>query len=153
LLICKLISNDISILIVDDNKLPEDELSSLIAAIYRSQGYSVTISLFTPSFIKSQYLPELQNANGQVITSLKLDSCVNTVIIGQVAYTFRNGTLEAGTTICNARIRINIISAKQKSLLNSYSFSVNANGVSEVQAKGQALTKLFDKFKTEYSSL
>jgi len=128
-------------------------LSARIAGFYRNQGYSVTYSLFTPGFIHSEYFHELQNASSRVITMLELDSHINTLILGEFSYSFRDGTLERGTIICNAKIDMRIVSVNQKSLTNSYSFSVNANGVSELQAKEQASTKLFDKFKTEYSSL
>ncbi|MBN1819636.1 MAG: hypothetical protein JW833_02910 [Prolixibacteraceae bacterium] len=144
---------DIALLIIDENEQQENELMSQIAALYRNQGYSVTYSLFTTKFIQSEYLPELQNANSQVIKMLKTDTLINTIVLGEVTYSFRNGTLVVGTIICNATIKMNIISAIQKSLINSFSFSVNGNGVSESQAKEHAFSKLFDKFKEEYSSL
>ena len=84
---------------------------------------------------------------------LKIDTLIQTIIIGEVTCSFRDGTLVAGTIICNATIKLNMISVIQKSLVNSFSISVNGNGVSELQAKEHAFSKLFDKFKEKYSSL
>ena len=84
---------------------------------------------------------------------LNIDSLINTIIFGEVTYSFRDGTLEAGTIICNAKINMNTISVNQKSLVSSFTFSVKGNGVSGSQAKEQAFIKLVDKFKAEYSSL
>ncbi len=144
---------DIAVLIVNDNRQQENEISSQIAAIYSNQGYSVSYSFFTTNFIQSHYLTELQNANSQTIHMLDIDSQIKKIILGEVTYTFREGSLVAGTTICNAKINMNIISVDQKSLIYSFSFSVNANGVSKLQAKEQALNRLFFKYKEEYSSL
>lgn len=144
---------DMALLIVDENKQPENELSSRIANFYRKQNYSVTYSLFTTKFIQSQYFYDLQNANSQVINMLKLDSLINTAILGEITYTFRDGTLEAGTIICHAKISMNIISANQKSLINSFSVSANGNGVSDAQAKENAILILLNKLNEEYSPL
>jgi len=144
---------DIAILIIDDKKLPVNGLSAKIATLYRNQGYSVTNSLFTASFIQSGYLPELRNASSRVINMLNLYTRVKFIALGKIIYVFRKGTLVEGTTICTANITMSIISINQKSLVNSFSFSVNGNGITESQAREEALQKLINKYSIMYSSL
>lgn len=144
---------DIAILIITGNGHPANGLSSNIATLYRNQGYSVTNSLFTKSFIQSGYLRELRNASSRIINMLNLKTHVKFIALGKIIYVFRKGTLVEGTTICTANITMSIISVDQKSLVNSFSFSVNGNGVTESQAQEEALQKLINKYSSTYSSL
>ncbi len=144
---------DIAILIITGKGHPANGLSSNIVTLYRNQGYSVTNSLFTKSFIQSGYLPELRNASSRIINMLNLKTHVKFIALGKITYVFRKGTLVEGTTICTAIITMSIISVEQKSLVNSFSFSVNGNGVTESQAQEEALQKLINKYSSTYSSL
>lgn len=145
--------SDIAILIVDDNKQYENELSARIAGLYHNQGYSVTYSLFTTDFIQSEYFHELQNASSRVITMLELDSQTKYVAIGEVAYSYRKGTLVDGTFVCTASLAANIISTGEKKLVNSFTCSANGNGVTEKQAKEDVTGKLLSKYSSEYLSI
>ena len=144
---------DVAILITDDSGQSTNDISSKIASIYRDRGFSVSNSLFTTSFIKSDYLSELQNSSSKVIDMLNLNERSKYIVIGKINYSFREGTLSVGTTICNAKISINIISVNQKSTKKDFAISVNGNGVSESQAKENAQQLLINKYTSEYSSL
>jgi len=144
---------DVAILITDDSGQSTNDISSKIASIYSDQGFSVSNSLFTTSFIKSDYLSELQNSSSEVIDMLNLNARSKYVVIGKINYSFRNGTLSTGTTICNAKISVDIISVNLKSTKKDFTISVNGNGVSESQAKENAQQLLINKYSSEYSSL
>lgn len=144
---------DVAILIVDNDEHILNDLSSNIAGLYRNQGYSVSSSLFTMSFIKSKYFSQLQNSGTEVIDILNLNKHTDYIVIGTINYSFRKGTLVEGTTICTANIRANIVSVIDKSIKKSISFSVNGNGVTKLQSQEEAKYILIDKYNKEYSSI
>ena len=143
---------DVSVTIVDDDGNISFPISSDLAAIYIQKGEKSNFGLLKNSFVHKKEFQELIDANSDLITKLKLSNYTDYLAIGKISYSMRHGTLVNGTLICTASISMNIISANAKTLANSFSFSVNGNGVSESQAKNNALQKLVELYRSDYSS-
>jgi len=69
---------DVVILIIDDTGQSTDDISSKIASIYRDQGFFVSNSLFTSSFIK-RYRKRRKKYNSDILSLEKQSSFIHTV--------------------------------------------------------------------------
>lgn len=142
-----------AITIVDEYGNISLSISSSISNIYKQSGNIGHIGLLKSSFVHKNEFQELFEGNSIIIEKLKLDDYIDYLVLGKIEYSMKQGKLVEGTLICTASISISIISANQKSITQSFSFSVNGNGVSESQAKEIAIQKLINKYNNEYLSL
>src|ERR1035437_821168 len=144
---------NIAITIVDENGNISSSLSSSIANIYNQTGNSGNTGLIRSSFIHKSGFQELFEGNSEIIEKLKLSRHTDYVALGKIRYSMRKGTLVDGTIICTASLKMSIVSANQKSIAKSFTFSENGNGATETQAQEAATEKLINKYYNEYSSL
>lgn len=143
---------DVSVTIVDENGNIATSVSSAIADIYNKTGRRSNTSLLRSSFVHKSGYQELYEGNSDIIKRLNLSSHTDYLALGKIRYSMRQGALIVGTIICTAFITMSIISANDKKLTKSFSFSVNGNGVTESQAKEDAIQKLADVYYNEHSS-
>lgn len=144
---------NIAVTIVDENENISSSISTSIADIYNQKGNSGNTGLLRSSFIHKSGFQELFEGNSEIIEKLKLSNHADYVALGKIQYSTSKGTLVEGTFVCTASITMSIISANQKSIAKSFSFSENGNGVTETQAKEAATEKLINKYFNEFSSL
>jgi hypothetical protein len=146
--------SEISIVIIDEKGVVSNSVSNEIAKIYSQSGKKTTIGLIKSKFIKTSDFKRLFDGNSDMIKKLKLDQYTNYLGLGKISYSFRNGSLVDGTVICNASINMNIISANNKSLLQSFTIqNAIGNGSTESQAQEEALKRLVNIYATEHTSL
>jgi len=144
---------NIAVTVVDENGNISSSISSSIANIYNQTGNNGNTGLLRSSFIRKSGFQELLEGNSEIIDKLKLSSHTDYIAIGRIRYSIRKGTLVDGTFVSTASITMSIISANQKSIAKSFSFSENGNGATETQAQEEAIQKLINKYFNEYSSL
>jgi hypothetical protein len=147
------VSTEVAVLMIDENMNILSSLSSAILSAYIKKGNRGCVSLLKSSFVRKTEFRELFEGNSTIIERLKLSDYTNYLAIGKISYSFQKGTLVEGTTICSTAITVHIISAKYKTIHKSFSFSVNGNGVNEIQAKEESIQKLINLYNIEYSSL
>ncbi len=146
-------STDVSVTILE-NGSSASSISSSVANIYRQNGYNSSTGLIRSSFIGNSGFRELEEGNSDIIGKLRLSDYTDYLVIGRINVSYREGTVVAGTTVCNASISVNIINAKSKNISNSFTISdVNANGATQTQAKEKALQRLLENYSNQYSSL
>lgn len=146
-------NNDVCVTIIDENKNIENSISSSIANIYKETGKTGKTGLLRSSFIHKSEFEELYDGNSEIIDKLKLYTHTDFLVLGKTKFSFKSGKLVEGTTVCTAYISVSIISANQKSIANSFSFSAIGNGATENQAQEEAIQKLISKYYSEYSTL
>lgn len=144
---------NIAVTVLDESGNISSSISSSIADIYSQTGKKGNTGLFKSSFIHTSDFQELFNGNSEIIKKLRLSNHADYVVLGRISFSTNKGTLVEGTFVSEASIAISIISAKQQSIARSFSFSSKGNGVSEKQATDNALQKLLDKFRDNYSSI
>lgn len=144
---------NIAVTIVDENGNISSSISSSIANIYNQTGNSGNTGLIRSSFIHKSGFQELFEGNSEIIEKLKLSSHTDYIALGKIRYSMRKGALVDGTIICTASLTMSIVSANQKSIAKSFTFSENGNGATEDQAKEYAIDKLLSKYISEYSSI
>jgi hypothetical protein len=146
---------DVCVTIVEDkaNNKIESTVSSAIANVYTKIGMDGNTGLLRSNFINRPEFQELFEGNSDIIGKLKLNTFTDYLAIGEIIYSFHSGSLVNGTIVCTASLKMSIISANQKSIIKSFSFSVNGNGVSETQAREIATQKIINKYYNEYSTL
>lgn len=146
-------NTDVSVTILENGNTTSS-ISSSIANIYRQNGYNSSTGLIRSSFINNSGFTELEDGNSDIVRKLNLSDHTDYLVIGRINFSYREGTVVSGTTICNASITVNIINAKSKSISHSFSISdINANGASHSQAKEKALQRLLENYSNQYSSL
>ncbi|MBK7106648.1 MAG: hypothetical protein IPH62_15345 [Ignavibacteriae bacterium] len=146
-------NTDVCVTIIDEDGNISSSVSSAIANIYMQKGKKSNPGLLRNSFIKKKEFQELYEGGSAIISRLELIKHTDYLALGKINYSMRKGELVGGTIICNASIDIRIISAIDKTLLESFSFSVNGNGVTESQAKEYAIQKLIDVYYSEHSAI
>jgi hypothetical protein len=146
-------NTSVSVTIVDENGNIASSISSSIANIYNQTGNNGNTGLLRSSFIHKSDFLELFEGNSEIIEKLKLSSHTDYIALGKIRYSIVKGTLVDGTFVCTASITMSIISANQKSIAKSFSFSENGNGATETQAQEEATRKLINKYYNEYSTL
>jgi len=127
---------------VDENGNISFPISNAIVNIYIQKGGKSNPGLLKSSFVHKKEFQELFEGDSDIITKLNLSHYTDYLAIGKISFSMRRGTLVEGTIICTASITMNIISTNAKTIVKSFSFSVNGNGVTESQAKEEALQKL-----------
>ncbi len=144
----------ISVVIVDDGGAITNPVSSAIANVYTQSHQTAGIGLIKNSFVKTPEFKQLFDGDSNVIEKLNLAQFTNYLGIGKIVYSYRKGTLASGTTVCNAALNMNIISAKDKTITQSFTITnANGNGVTESQAKDDAFQKLLNIYSTDHVSL
>ncbi len=146
-------NTEISVTIVDENGNISTSASSEIANIYNQSGLKGNTGLLRSSFIQKSGFQELFEGNNEIIEKLKLSDHTDYLAIGKIKYKMRIGELVEGTTICSATISMSIISANSKTIVKTFTFSANGNGVTETQAQEEALQKLITIYYNEHSSI
>jgi hypothetical protein len=144
---------DVAVAVIDENGNLSSSISSSIADIYNQTGKNGITGLLRSSFVHKSSFQELFEGNSEIIGKLKLSSHTDYIALGKIRYSMRKGTLVDGTIICSASLTMSIVSATQKSIAKSFTFSENGNGVTETQAQETATEKLINKYFNEYSSL
>ncbi|MEO6729511.1 MAG: hypothetical protein ABIM99_06340 [Candidatus Dojkabacteria bacterium] len=143
--------NEICVVVLDHNNHPISSITSQIANLYRSQARSVTTSLFSSRFFRSEYFMGLQNADTQVFNGLDLASHVNYVIIAQYSNEFDTG--DYTKYISRATLDVRIISCTLKSQTDGFKITV-ANGFDDkAHAESGAIEKLLDNYRINYLNL
>jgi len=146
-------NTSVAVTVVDENGNISSSISSLIANIYNQTGNNGKTGLLRSSFVHKSGFQELFEGNSDIIEKLKLSSHVDYIALGKIRYSMRKGTLVDGTIVCTVSITMSIISANQKSIAKSFSFSENGNGATETQAQEEATQKLMNRYYNEYSTL
>lgn len=143
--------SDIAVLVIDNNNNPINSISSEIASLYRTKGYSVTTSLFTNSFITSGYLNEVRTANSRIIDKLRLASQVNYIIIAKYSNNFEPG----GETkwISRANLDVTVTSCASKSQQDAFLISVSSGFDDQQHAETGAKEKIITSFKASHLNL
>jgi hypothetical protein len=144
---------DIAVTVVDENGNISSSISNSIANIYNQRGNTGNTGLLQSSFVHKSGFQELFEGNSEIIEKLNLSSHTDYIALGTIQYSIRKGTLVDGTVVCTTSLTMNIISSSKKSIVKSFSYSENGNGVTEPQAKEAATEKLINKYYNEHSSL
>jgi len=144
---------NIAVTVVDEGGNISSSISSSIASIYNQTGNNGNAGLIRSSFLHKPGFQELFEGNSEIIDKLQLNKHTDYVAIGKISYSIRKGTLVDATYVCTVSLTMNIISANQKSLANSFTCSAIGNGATEDQAKEYAIDKLLNKYISEYSSI
>ncbi len=141
---------DIAILILDANNDQVNAVSSGIANLYRSKGYSVTNSLFTAKLFQSPYLRDLENANSKLIDKLELPARVKYIVLGRYSGTTGPGTGENSKFVCRAKLDVRVISSTSRSQINGFELIVfNGHGDIDHAEKG-AIEKLMADYSANH---
>lgn len=144
---------EVAVTIIDESNNVLSVISSDIASIYNQNGKKGTLGLLKSSFLKQSQFQELYDGNPSIISKLELARYTDYLAIGKLRSSIRNGTLVAGTIICDVSLTMSIISANSKNMKKSFNVTAIGNGVTESQARGDAFDKLLDLYKADYSSL
>jgi len=143
---------DISILIIDTKGKNFPEASNAVAEVYTQSGKRTCTGLLKESFLLHSEFQGLFDGNPTIIKNLNVAKYTDYLGLGKISCSFRSGTLVQGTVICSASITMNIISVKNHSLVRSFTVPVvNGNGVTEQQARDEAIYKLVNNYFTDYS--
>lgn len=144
----------VSVVVLDAAGKISNPISSSIAEIYRKTGKTASTGLIRSSFVEKPEFIELCEGNAGIIKKLNLHEYADYLAVGRTQFTNQAGKLVDETIICTASMSIDIISTDSKSLKKSYTISnASGNGVTESQAKEQALQKLLDRYFNNFSSL
>lgn len=143
---------DISVLVLENDAI-STAISSSIAKIYTQTGAKGSTGLIKSTFIRKPGFQELCEGNSGIIEKLDLKQYTDYLALGRIIFSCQPGKLVEGTIVCNATLTMSLLSINDRTLANSFSFSVNANGASESQARDEAIQKLLSRYKNEYSSL
>ena len=144
---------NISLSIVDINQLLDRNLTSEIANIWSRKGNSVTQSLFKNNFYLSPDYSELKSGNSDLISRLDLIKYADYVAMGEIKYRQSNGTFVEGTIISSASLKISIISSINGQIIRVVNISKNGNGVTEDQAKEDAIQKILQTLESDNSPI
>lgn len=144
---------NIAVTIIDESGNISSSISSSIANVYNQTGNSGNTGLLRSSFIQKIGFQELLEGNSEIIEKLKLSSHTDYVALGRIRFAMRKESLVDGMIVCTAKLTMTIISASQRSIIKSFSYSENGNGVSETQAQEAAIDKLINRYYNDYSSL
>jgi hypothetical protein len=144
----------ISVVIIDENGVISTPVSRDIANVYSQSHQSASIGLMKPGFLKTPEFRQLLDGDASPVEKVNLVQFTDYLVLGKIVYQYRKGTLAAGTTVCNAVITMNIISAKEKQVVQSFTITnANGNGVTEQQAKDDAMQKLLNLYLTDHGKL
>jgi hypothetical protein len=92
----------------------------------------------------------LKDANPDIITKLNLSEYTDLLFLGEIKYdTTIKGSLVENTFISKINLNANVISVKNKSIIENIHISGKWNGVSESQAKEGALNNLLCNLKEQ----
>jgi hypothetical protein len=144
---------NIAITVIDESGNFNASISTSIADIYNQNGNKAIVGLLKVSFIHDHRFQEMIEGNSEILEKLNLQEYTDYIAIGEIQYSFKDGTLVNGTFVCIASIRMNIFSASQKSLIKSFEISENANGTSKEQSRKIAVEKVLNRFSTDYNTI
>ena len=133
--------------------LNKNNSTSEIANIWSRKGNSVTQSLFKNNFYLSPDYSELKSGNSDLISRLDLIKYADYVAMGEIKYRQSNGTFVEGTIISSASLKISIISSINGQIIRVVNISKNGNGVTEDQAKEDAIQKILQTLESDNSPI
>jgi hypothetical protein len=141
-------NKDVAVLVIDDHNDLQSDLSSKIASLYKGLGFSTTNSLFTPRFINSRYLKDVENSSSAILDKLKLPSYVKYIVIGRYSNAFETG--EFTRFISRANLKVTVISCITRSELDAFHIAVANAYDDKDHAEQGAIEKLLTDYKTNH---
>ncbi len=142
----------ICIAVINENDRIETYISNEIAKICNEKWGKAQTGLFRSAFFKTSYYIELKDAKPDIITKLNLSEYTDLLFLGEIKYdTTIKGSLVENTFISKINLNANVISVKNKSIIEIIQISGKWNGVSESQAKEGALNNLLSNLKEQIS--
>lgn len=145
------IENDIAVVIINDQNVIDNAISTNVSELYRDKGFSVTNSLFTDRFTNTRYFSKVENADLETLGKLGLSQHLKYIVLGRYSNVFENGNYTK--FICRARLKISLISCSSKSLVSSFELRA-ANGFDDKDhAEQGALEKLLQAYRLNHLKL
>ena len=112
-----------------------------------------TIGLITDNNVSGNIFRAVSKGESGAIAQTNLIHYVDYLVVGKMSVSYRKGNLVENTIICSVIMHVNIISAENRSIADSFDISANANGITEAQARDEAIHKAINYYANIHSSL
>lgn len=145
--------NDVCILVVGTNNIPDYAIAQKISKVYSSNNYTSNISFFRNAFISDGCFQKIFNGDITSLENTEIKKYADYILFVKVKNKDESGELVEKTVVNKWVASFLIFSTTKMSVINSFELTASGLGHTKEQAYQEGLSRIMADFSTNFGKI